>query len=74
MRSSGSFHLHILVISRKVVGGIGLHGNELINARVADSRAVKGYAQGLPAGVGVGGIEFQLDALLALMLPVKARV
>src|SRR6266567_1010503 len=62
MRSTSALLLQGLVIGREVVGSIGLHCDELIDARVADSRPVKRNHQGPPSGMRVVGIEGQLDA------------
>src|SRR5450631_2994187 len=75
MRSSGAFHFFVFVISREVVGGVGLHGNELIDSRVGDAGPIESNRQRLPSGVRVGGVEFQCDdATLLLIPPVKARI
>jgi hypothetical protein len=48
MRPARSFHFFVFVEAREIVGGIGLHGDELIDSRVVDSGPVKSNQQRPP--------------------------
>ena len=73
MQSSSALLLSRFVTGREMIDGVGLQGDELVDASVADPGPVKSDHQGALTGTKIIGIAGHVDAGQFLILPVKSR-
>src|SRR5271165_911995 len=74
MRTARAFDFSILVISGKIVRGVGLDHNQLVEPGVVNAGSIERNQQGAPSGMKIAGVEGQSNSTLFLILPVEACV
>src|SRR5437899_3177245 len=60
-RSASALYVFGLEVSRKIIGGVRLHRNQLPDARIFDPSAVKDNRQGALSALKLGGVQTEAD-------------
>src|SRR5205807_1518545 len=74
MGCAGAFNFAIFVVRGEFVSGVGLHGDNLVDASLVDARAVEADGKRAMASMEITGVESKRDAGLLAILPIETAV